>query len=356
MTKRAEELVTALIGLATRLGPGARVPTVRSLCAEYGVAMATMQEALERVEEKDVIRREHGRGIFVSAGLSPRTIALVAGVDSAGGFSTAYMRVARVLRAMLEREGYALRLFGSNLAEVEEAVRLGLVCGAMLYPEATGEQGLRFARLAVPTVRQGVSGLPATFGLDYHAMIRQGVKALAEAHARRIACVSLFNDAHEREKGVTSRRRRDRKVFEEALVRAGLSVSDARFVENDQVDEAGRSDFLLAGAAMARQVFAAHGKAPDGVLILDDNIASGFLQTALLMGFRPGRDFACVTHENGDSSLLRPYHGFVRRLVVRTEEFLEAPVRELLKRIAQGASEMPPARYYKPKLCDIIEL
>lgn len=352
MTKRAEELVASLIGLATRLGPGARFPTVRSLCAEYGVAMATMQEALKRVEERQVIRREQGRGIFVNDGLSSRTIAFVAGFDLAGGVPDSCVRMSRVLEGMLRKAGYALRLFGPDLAEVEEAVRLKLVCGAVLYPEATGVQGLRFAALDVPTVRQGVSGLPGTFGLDYHAMIRLGVKALAEAHAHRIACVSLFNDAHEREKGVASRRQSDRKVFEDALGRAGLSVADARFIENDQVDAAGRSDFPLVGSAMARQLFAVRRKAPDGVLILDDNIASGFLQTALLMGFRPGRDFVCVMHENGDSSLLRPYHGFVRRLVVRTEAFLEAPVRELIGRIEHGASELPPARYYKPRLSD----
>ena len=49
-----------------QLAPGSRIPTEAELSQEYGVSRITVRQALAAMEEDDLIRREAGRGTFVT--------------------------------------------------------------------------------------------------------------------------------------------------------------------------------------------------------------------------------------------------------------------------------------------------
>lgn len=51
---------------AGRWVPGERLPSLDSLAAHYGVALATVRQAVALLEDEQLLKRRHGRGTFVS--------------------------------------------------------------------------------------------------------------------------------------------------------------------------------------------------------------------------------------------------------------------------------------------------
>lgn len=53
--------------VAGRLEDGAKLPSQRELAKSYDTTLMTVRQALELLEDEELIRTEHGRGMFVSA-------------------------------------------------------------------------------------------------------------------------------------------------------------------------------------------------------------------------------------------------------------------------------------------------
>jgi GntR family transcriptional regulator len=49
------------------LADGAKMPSQRDLAAEFSTTLMTVRQALEILEDEELVRTEHGRGMFVSA-------------------------------------------------------------------------------------------------------------------------------------------------------------------------------------------------------------------------------------------------------------------------------------------------
>ena len=71
---KPQELCAQLAALAQRLGPEAKLPTVTELRKSLGVSLTTLNSALGQLEERGVIERRHGVGIFVAAQWQPKHV------------------------------------------------------------------------------------------------------------------------------------------------------------------------------------------------------------------------------------------------------------------------------------------
>lgn len=112
--------------------PGHAIPSEQTLAAEHGVALGTMRRALDLLAEQGLVERIHGRGTFVTKGLSGAPMLRFFRFGS-GGSEVPESRI-------LARE---------TLAAPAEVARW-LACG-------TGEQVLRLKRL------RSVGTLPALY-------------------------------------------------------------------------------------------------------------------------------------------------------------------------------------------------
>lgn len=358
---KSEKLVERLMALAHRLGPGAKFPTVREMCSRYDVAIVTLTGALAMLEARGAITRTHGHGIYVSEQLNRKSIALVLGHDIFdSGLPPFYVLFIQACRRTLGSLGYHVFYFadipeassaGSPFPVREDlvsALRDNLLDGLILAPQTSPGQGAWLRATGIPLVGLASSGEPGTFSVDYHAMIEMGVDALARGGCRRIALVSPFD--YEAETGPLNPRPRDRDVFCKALAGHGLPCLEAAFLANHSVD--GRNGpFLALGSASARELFQDRGprSRPDGVVVLDDSVAAGFLPSVQTLGLRLGQDVRVATHTNLGVGILDPYVQTILRMAIDTDLVFSTAF-SLLEARMECASAEPPCALIRPLL------
>ena len=74
---KVDQTYGKLLALAHRLGPHAKLPTVRTLREDLNVSQATLDAAFSRLEGQNVVIRRQGSGVYVSPGLRQRNMVLL---------------------------------------------------------------------------------------------------------------------------------------------------------------------------------------------------------------------------------------------------------------------------------------
>lgn len=103
--------------LAGEWQPGGNIPAETALAQTYGVALGTMRQALALLVQDGVLQRQHGRGTFVSPGLTDASMMRFFRFHSgdAAPASPPEIPVSRILRRRLRRaSAHESQAFGLN--------------------------------------------------------------------------------------------------------------------------------------------------------------------------------------------------------------------------------------------------
>ena len=322
---KVDESCLRLTQLAHRLGADAQLPRLADLKNELGVSLSTLDIALTRLEERDVIYRRHGYGVFVSPSVQPVVTLICNPALLRSGEQSAFWDIlieAAWVRATSHNELFEMHFSqpldqpnGAKARPLQQGLmrdlqerRVSGVIGVGLAPEV----GAWIESQEVPFVHLFGPGSHAVL-LDKEQLVEQGVRVLAERGCRRIGLWHAIApyQSHQESAGEVYV-----ESFERELRRLGLEFSPARVEACDELlsppDYQHNVGALRQGQTLARRVFSRPRAGwPDGVLIVEDQLTRGALAEIERLGVQPARDVVIASHANRNSPTL---DGFDLRL------------------------------------------
>jgi DNA-binding LacI/PurR family transcriptional regulator len=302
-------LNAALLEVARALGPDQQLPTVRQLCARFGVSTSTLDIALRELTLRGAIMRAHGRGIFTSPTIHQQTIGVVFGGDIFSPcFSPFWGLLLQAVRA--QAWAYDLRLLAyldisegqaevgghTQLFEDLQAQRLdGLL---LLSPYNTPDEASQLQASGIPLVVFGSTSQGWKVTHDTTQFLHIAARALAARGCRRVALLGH---------GVLGYR----PLLEDTLRAAGardVQVADWSYETwAGQIPGAGTHENLAYRLTQRMIADAECRPLPDGVVSLDDTMTHGALVALQHAGVRPNRDLYLATSVNTGSPVLDLY-------------------------------------------------
>lgn len=344
-------LVDQMTQMAMRLGTGGRLPGVRELSAQFGVAKATVSDALDQLEARGIITRRQGSGIYVAPTAGCRTIGLVFGSNIFdGSVSPVYrMLLERCMaRAAEGRDQFSFYLdmpqptavtgaVGVHLDLIND-VRSGKLSGLLFTYNGTEKQRQWQRSLTIPTVAYIPTDRCAnTVGIDYGGLVRAGVLHLAAHGCRRIALVTVLGFL--REEGFEE----DLTAYSAALREVGGRRKHPELIwEHRPNDDAPHTEataklWETQGRQAVESLFVGKTR-PDGLVVTDDMMCRGVLAGLEKLGLKPGRDVQIATHYTHESDSLRGRRSALTRLEIDPADIVEALFKSLELQMIDGKS------------------
>jgi DNA-binding transcriptional MocR family regulator len=197
------QIIAEQIAVAFRSGkfsPGMKLPLVRAVMREHGVALATAVRAYKSLEEIGMIVGERGRGTFVRDTSVPRSDALVQQPWASGMTDLGFSYPALPGQDALLREGLRELALSGDLDALLQATPQG---GSPYYRETAARhlrnRGIRVAGSQVLITNGAQHGLSITVSallepgdvLAVDALTYPGMKALAKLHRLEIEALPL---------------------------------------------------------------------------------------------------------------------------------------------------------------------
>lgn len=328
------------------------MPTVLQLRDQFGVSVATLDNALAELEAQNVVQRRHGVGIFVSAKLHQKAICLVQDpgfLRVAGGspFWELLVEQAR-RRAAAGNEPFSLHFSmppGDGHAPLHDNlmadIRAGRVQGVLsvgLYPAAAawlGEQKVPHVAFAAYA--------PWTVALDGAALVRLGVGALASQGCRRIGLWTSVPP-----NGPAEGESDHRAFFRRELAEHGLAYLPS--LVQDGTPDVTPGLPQEQGYRTARRVFGdVQAPKPDALLITDDMMTLGALIGLQKTGVRVGADVQVASHANRGSPVLLGQDDVLTRVEVDPAQVAQAMF-ATLETLMDGGRPARPVVWIAPTL------
>jgi DNA-binding LacI/PurR family transcriptional regulator len=316
---KTDEACRRLADQVRRLTPHSKLPRVTELRSELGVSLTTLDAALRKLEDRNLIYRVQGSGIFVS----PRASAGIALICDPSYFRGAshspfWDMLLEESRARAQAHGEQFSCHFSQAADDHAvAIHEGLA-QQILDGRVQGVLGVGLTKAAaqwlqehhVPIVAFAGTGHPVVC-LDEEALVTMGVQNLARQGCRRIEYWTpmpqwiLIWMAHS-----------DRKVaaFERAALSSGFDLHQTKIRDNrhllsfaagaDRPSQTSESH-QEQGYRIALEVFSAdRSQWPDGLLIDDDLMTSGVMLGLQKLNVKVGIDVQITSHANRGSTVL----------------------------------------------------
>jgi DNA-binding LacI/PurR family transcriptional regulator len=120
------EFLEQMSAIVDRLGPGSRLPPIRTLMSELGASQATIERCLDELQRQGRIRRERGRGVF-AMGIERRSNLIGIYTD---GERSPYPNGLFLdgVRAAAQQAGFHVADFGPNGVFESQQVLLSTMC------------------------------------------------------------------------------------------------------------------------------------------------------------------------------------------------------------------------------------
>lgn len=318
---RVDQICSLLTKIAKERGPRARLPSIKNLCESLGTSTSTLDRALSELERRDIIEREHGRGIFVSNSLRSKTIGILMEVNPVlPRTSPYYAMIVEQAEVWAARRHYGVLPY-LNLSHNHglESVRQRLirdvqdqrVDGVLVAGAANFDQIDWLQKNNVPCVYRGVDYEAGYHvDLDVTSVVHSGVESLVRRGCRRIGLIGHDGDRFDRHVS------RKRQAILQALEAADLTYQEAygklhRLTWQQSVspdapthEEMGRDAMLEIWQRFEDQPASSR---PDGLIVTDDLLARGVLAGMHQLGLLPGRDIHIAATTNRGSPVLACY-------------------------------------------------
>ncbi|MBN1286782.1 MAG: GntR family transcriptional regulator [Anaerolineae bacterium] len=270
------------------------IPPEHQLCREFSVARGTVRQALDRLEQEGLLRREQGRGTFVTGIQTPRKLA-----GEQIGFIVPYVRDTFVPTILLglehgaEEQGFSVvfnHVSNSPQQQADAIVRFAdqNLAGIILYPVDSIHGGPigEMVKRGYPIVlvdRYLRDTLTDYVMSDHFGGALRATQHLISLGHRRIAFVSWRDPAVSIEHRMAG--------YQRALTEADIPFDPALTWEVEGYPDIAQNAFdnLLGARATFTAAFAAN-----------DQIALAIYKAARTMGLRVPHDLALVGFDNLD--------------------------------------------------------
>ncbi|GCE29563.1 hypothetical protein KDA_50470 [Dictyobacter alpinus] len=342
--------------LASELGPGSRLPTIRELCHTFNTSSATVTTALDLLENEQIFYRKDRQGIFVSDSLFKRSIHIVFNISmiasnaSSPFWSLLWGRLVQIAeyRSKTKNEQISFHFPWHAMPQQLSDEHIALLNS----PAADGSLIIGFnahtmdhvSLLSQPhVVFAGGGDWMAKY--DEAVASRMAADVLIRKHCRRIAYWSA-QEQHIDNPSFQAY------YFYRALKACNVPVDLPLFRSiSDMTTPMRRSlTYQERGYLLVKEIFgSSHMEKPDGIYIADDLVTDGALVAFDELGIHIGRDVEIVSISNVDSPILfgRTQH---MTLLEQDPESLVKAMFSLLESLMNGEHPDANTSYVPPRL------
>lgn len=332
--------------MAHKLGPNIKLPTAKELCVQLGVTITTLDRSLAKLEDRGVIRRLQGSGIYVADALQKKTIGVVFGLNI---FDAGIPPIYSILlsdcekRAMTLPERYSTYIGSPGLSgshdaaihhDLEEALKNHRLDGLLLFAKASKRQEEVLREFGVPMAVMTAHGLgPGVVTLDTESLIRDAAETLRQEGCRTLGFLGPLPEHCE--------------MFSRAIASLGLSTQEKWILNPDVTDKTftvheglfGRQNF---GHNSATQILSwGRAEMPDGLISTDDMITRAACSTFTQRGLQIGKNFKFATQSNKDSMILAEWSRDLIQFEFDPQESIDAMF-DVLDRLMRGLDASEP--------------
>jgi len=317
-----------LLSMAHHLGPQAKMPTVRRLREEMSVSQTTLDAALARLEERHILVRRQGSGVYVSSRLRQRNIALLCEPEYflRYGASPFWGLLVDRIRSIAARNEAHLSLHFLRSWTQDELVNpedSSPLHPTLLDEIAAGKiHGVISIGAPHPVARWIEShGVPVVayagaaqyiIGQSDAVLMQMGMVELVRQGCRRIEPL-LHHYTHRPDIAVAWHGQYD--VYRGAMLAHGLQPVPSSQLALE-MDDASTTN-VERGFQLALMRFGPSvppEERAEAVISEDDMMTQGFLMGLYRLGLRPNQDIKIATHANAGSSVLLAWQDDLIRL------------------------------------------
>jgi DNA-binding LacI/PurR family transcriptional regulator len=340
---KTAHVTEALLELARVRGPDGKLPTLQEMCEQFDIARGTLERAMAALEQRGLLYRKHGSGIYVTTRIRQKTIGVVYGgnIFTPEQYSPFWLLLLQAVRKQGANRS-ELRLqtyldipqadegFGGHAQLMRDIANHRLEGVLLFTPDYRFDEPGQLRASGVPLVVFGGAEPHWSVLHDPKPLIRLAAHELAAKGCRRIALLGADVLPH-------------RALLESELCALNHSAECLDWsLETWGSRLPGGMSRERFGCEVARRAAAAGELPPDGLLSMDDTATRGVIAALLEAGIRPGRDIQIATGANKGSPVLGPYENNLIRLEYDPAESVRASMEMLETLMAGGTPPVNP--------------